>query len=86
VLYVWSPDRSALGAEVFLDGKCQGRIESEGSSSNVSLMVPVPPGEYDLQVRKKGFPNFERNVKAAPPAKPPEQAAKIPVQFTLTPK
>ncbi len=86
VLYVWSPDRSALGADVFLDGKCQGRIESEAGSSNVYAMFPVPPGSYNIQVKKKGFPDFERNVKAAPPAKPPEQAAKIPVQFSLTPR
>ena len=86
VLYVWSPDRSALGADVFLDGKCQGRIEAEAGSSNVYAMFPVPPGSYDIQVKKKGFPDFERNVKAAPPAKPPEQAAKIPVQFSLTPR
>jgi hypothetical protein len=86
VLYVWSADRSALGADVVLDGRCQGRMESEPGSSNVYLMVIVPPGGYDLRVHKKGFPDYERQVKASPPAKRPEDAAKIPVQFTLTPQ
>jgi PASTA domain/TIR domain len=86
LIYVWSSDRSALGADVLLDGKCQGRIESEPDSSNVSLLVPVPPGSYDVRVEKRGFPDFDRSVKAAPPAKPPAEAAKIPVEFSLTPR
>ena len=86
VLYVWSSDRSALGADVFLDGKCQGRIESEAIPTILSLAFPVPPGNYALRVQKKGFSGFERQVKAAPLVKPPEQAAKIKVQCTLTPQ
>jgi PASTA domain/TIR domain len=86
VLYVWSSDRSALGADVFLDGKCQGRIESHPGSPDVYAMFPVLPGSYNLRIQRKGFPDFERTVKAAPPAVPPAQAAKIPVQFSLTPR
>lgn len=85
VLFIWSTNRSVLGAEVLLDGKCQGKIQSREGASEVYLMVIVPPGNYRVLVRKRGFLAYQKNVEAAPSDQPPERTGKVSVPFDLAP-
>ena len=85
VIYIWSPNTSALEAEVYLDGRCQGKIQTRPGAAQ-SLMFPVPPGKYHVLVRKEGFLDFKKTVEAPASSRPPEQTPKVSIKFNIVPR
>ncbi len=82
VLFIGSSNSAVEGAQVYLDGKCQGRI-TRRSTGEQFLMLRVPPGKYEITVKKDGFVDFQRNVDIAPSLLPDDKTPKVPVLFDL---
>lgn len=85
VLFIGSSNSAVEDAEVYLDGKCQGRIKRR-STGEPFLMLRVPPGKYEIAVKKNGFVDFRRNVDVAPSLLPDDRTPKVPVLFDLAAK
>jgi hypothetical protein len=83
VVFVTSSDRSAEGAEVLLDGKCQGTIarEAPGRDAYSLMLINIPVGTYLVTVRQKGYPGIQRTVQVSSSDQPPEQTPKVVVRF-----
>ena len=77
--------RGVEGAQVYLDGKCQGLIKREAPNRNAySLMVVnVPPGRYTVKVHMQGYRDFQTNVDVVAINQPPEKTPKVVVRFEL---
>jgi len=86
VLTITSAQSAAEGAQVFLDGQCQGTIRAEGTG--YSLMLENIPSNraYVVSVRKPGFRPFEQQITVPPSAVPYASSPKIVVTFVLSPQ
>src|SRR5262249_38522023 len=85
VLYLSSTNDAVEGAEVYVDGKCQGTI-GRHYSQELGLMLRLPPGKYEIMVKKKGFSDFQRTVDVEPSQLPNEKTGKVSVHFDLASK
>ena len=68
---------NALGALVYLDGRCQGTMQARGSSAFM-VLSHVPAGSYTVRISKRGFKDEERTVTVV-------AGQKAPVLFNLQP-
>jgi hypothetical protein len=75
------------GAQVYLNGKCQGLIRREAPNRNAySLRVAnVPPGKYSVRVQMQGYKDFRSNVNVMSSEQPPGKTPKVIVRFELQP-
>ena len=85
VIFVTSSDPSAEGAEVLLDGRCQGTItrEAPGRDAYSLMLTNIPLGTYQVNVRQKGYPDIERQVQVPASNQPPEETPKVVIRFAL---
>lgn len=86
VLFVTSSDGAVEGAEIDLNGRCQGTIrrEAPGREQFSLMLVNIPPANYRVRVRKKGFRVFLTDVAVPPSDRPAEMTPKVVVRFDLT--
>jgi hypothetical protein len=76
---------AAQGAQVYLDGKCQGLIKQEapGRAASSLMLVNVPPGQHAVTVRLQGYRDFQTGVSVVPSTQPPQETPKVVVNFQL---
>lgn len=85
VLY-FNADESARGAEVYLDGRCQGYLATQSSGKlRDNMLVNVPPGNHEVALRKKGYQDFRSTITVPASAMPLPSTSKVVVQVTLVP-
>lgn len=85
VLY-FNANESARGAEVYLDGRCQGYLATQSSGKlRDNMLVNVPPGKYEVALRKKGYQDFRSTITVPASGMPPPSTPKVVVQVTLVP-
>ena len=83
VLYFAPSDSTMAGAEVYLNGKCQGRLESrrDRPAKPYLMLANIPPGSYQVMVRQSSLIKLETTVNVPPSPLPPEETAKVVVRF-----
>lgn len=84
VLFVTSSS-AVQGAQVYLDGKCQGVINQEapGRAAYSLMLVNVPTGQHAVAVRMQGYRDFQAQVNVVPSTQPPQRTPKVVVRFQL---
>jgi hypothetical protein len=77
-------DESARGAAVYLNGKCQGYLESSGRLRD-KMLVNVPPGKYIVVLKKKGYSDFQSTIEVPPSSLPDATTPKMILKVRLVP-
>ena len=82
---LFTSSTAVQGAEVYLDGKCQGLIKQEapGRAAYSLMLVNVPPGQYAVTVRMPGYRDFQTRVSVVPGNQPQQETPKVVVNFEL---
>jgi tetratricopeptide (TPR) repeat protein len=83
VLY-FDPDDSIAGAEVYLDGKCQGDLGISGRLRD-NMLVNVPPGSYEIALKKKGFQEYRSTIGVPSSNTLPNATPKVILRIRLAP-
>ena len=81
MVYFYS-DSSALGAEVMLNGKCQGVMTPERDRSSL-MLTNIPVGTYQVTVRKKGYGDFQQEIRVSSSDQPADRTPKVVVRAQL---
>ncbi len=85
VLYFEAND-SIVGGEVYLDGKCQGYLGNRSSGRLAdNMLVNVPPGSYEIALKKKGYQEFRSRINVPSSNTPLNMAPKVILQVRLFP-
>jgi hypothetical protein len=82
----FNADESARGAAVYLDGKCQGYLANQsGGRLRDNMLINIPPGSYEIALRKKGYRDFQSTINVPPSTMPDDVTPKVVVQVKLVP-
>ncbi|HUX66621.1 MAG TPA: hypothetical protein VMV31_03950 [Terriglobales bacterium] len=81
---IFNSTTDASGAQVYLDGRCQGvmRQEVPGRDTYSLMVVNVPPGNYAVTIRMPGSADFRTMVHVIASNRPAEQTPKILVAYS----
>ncbi len=80
---IFTSATDATGAQVYLDGRCQGvmRQEAPGRDAYSLILANVPPGDHAVTIRRPGSPDFRTTVRVVASTQPAGRTPKITVTY-----